>query len=126
MVGPNEDPGPVALREPAMQKAIEAEFTARQGAAALAALRKAARPPDGSAPGDAYYQDLVARMRSAQSVGDPELQALARQRSGVVLAGLQAAGVAATRLSAGDPAKVDAQESGIPLKFTPASAKGSP
>lgn len=126
-LAPDQDPGPLALRSPDVQAAIEAEFSARLGAATLESLRKslpAAAPGDAAAaPPDSWYQDLLQRLRATQTVGEPELQALARQRAATVVAGLQAAGLPAARLNALDPARVEAQDGSVPIKFAPASGK---
>ncbi|MDE3012048.1 MAG: DUF748 domain-containing protein [Pseudomonadota bacterium] len=118
----DEDPGPVATRSPEVQTAIEAEFSARLGAATLAPLRQAAQTADGSTPGDAYFDELIARLRAAVVIADPALQALALQRATAVVNGLQTAGVPAARLSTGEALKVELTDGNVALKLQPGAA----
>lgn len=130
-----EAPGPVATTDPATQRLLEAAFTQRFGAPALAELRRtmpkpvpvsisapAAAPvlapvPPGSAPApgataapaDGLHDQLLARLEAAQPLPPEALTGLGGQRAAAVVAELARLGVAAGRVQADAPAERPAE-----------------
>jgi len=120
-----EDPGPVDVSQPRVRQALESLFERRHGREALEALRQRAAAtgtgdqaraprPDGpagaAAATDAFYREMLDRLVADEPLAEASLAALAAKRAEAVVRELAAAGVAADRMSIGDPRVDDAQE----------------
>lgn len=120
------DPGPLSTRQPRVQAALEVLFAGHFGAAELAALREGfrrasprqpaaggANPVDPSGPD--LHAHLFERLRARESVGDDQLQALARARAANAIGVLKSAGLAAERLATRPPQAVEPVGGEVPL-----------
>ncbi|MFN9764014.1 MAG: DUF748 domain-containing protein [Pseudomonadota bacterium] len=141
-LGPDGDPGPLALQLPATQAALEPRFVQRVGAPALAQVRAQAQPaaapaatvagtpaataaaPAAPVPPAGPAETLWQRLLQAEPVDDAALAALGEARRAAMTEALRAAGLDPARVRAGGSGQAEAAAGSVVvgLALAPAAA----
>lgn len=141
-LGPDGDPGPLALQLPATQAALEQRFVQRFGAPALAQVRAQAQPaaapaatvagtpaataaaPAAPVPPAVPAETLWQRLLQAEPVDDAALAALGEARRAAMTEALRAAGLDPDRVRAGGSGQAEAAGGSVVvgLELAPAAA----
>ena len=114
-VASDEDPGPIAYDDPATRRALERMLKARTGAEPPSQSGAETSGDTNTGEGTVargVYQDMFARIASAQPVTDTATRVLATQRARTISQYLQQHGVAPARVQTGRIAEVRAGSEG--------------